>query len=223
MPTKPTDSAEWASDANYPVDGNPYDSTATKDEPAAGRKQRGWEPGKKPPAQEMNWWQNLIYLWTVFLNAIFASDGHLIRAAFTRRYHANSGKLVYVTAPASCEFATDGSFLFQHGTDLFILPLRFDEGEHFTAVTTYGHSGLAGEQVKMKVFKRSGTATGSPTQLGSTQTGTTNSDFALTVSGLSETMSSGANTIYWVEFSVTGFLGAGNSYVTSAITTQDVP
>lgn len=64
---KPTDLAPWATDANYPNDAEPEANTPTKvaltTEPTV-----GWRPGKKPPAQKMNWWQNVVGRWIQWLN-----------------------------------------------------------------------------------------------------------------------------------------------------------
>lgn len=77
---KPTLPAEWASDANYPADGNPYDGTPTKTNPTSGRKQRGWEPGKKIGAQGINWLENLLTLWIIWLDGLNTGDDVRTRA-----------------------------------------------------------------------------------------------------------------------------------------------
>ncbi len=64
---KPTELPEWATDAVYDSVGETWDATATKVEPSAGKKAEGHEPGERTPAQEQNWWQNLVYEWIKWL------------------------------------------------------------------------------------------------------------------------------------------------------------
>lgn len=35
--------------------------------PSAGKQAIGWVAGERPPAQYLNWWQNLVYLWVLYL------------------------------------------------------------------------------------------------------------------------------------------------------------
>jgi hypothetical protein len=46
---------DWASDANFPAGSDPWSSQPTKDEPIAGVKATGFRPGRKLPAQWLNW------------------------------------------------------------------------------------------------------------------------------------------------------------------------
>lgn len=63
---KPTDPATWAGDTTYT--GGPEDGFDTKTVPAEGETQ-GWRPGAEPPAEEFNYWQNLVGQWTEYLDA----------------------------------------------------------------------------------------------------------------------------------------------------------
>lgn len=76
MSTKPSAVPTWASDATYT--GGSEAGTNTKVEPASGRKAEGWEPAAKPPAQEFNWWWNLVGLWCQYLNDGALSGAHSI-------------------------------------------------------------------------------------------------------------------------------------------------
>lgn len=67
---KPTQTAAWATDANYT--GGPEAGTPTKVEPTAAKKAEGHEPGEEPAAQSLNWWQNVVGAWTAWLNGIVA-------------------------------------------------------------------------------------------------------------------------------------------------------
>jgi hypothetical protein len=67
---KPTQTAAWATDANYT--GGAEAGTPTKVEPTAGKKTEGFEPAEEPAAQSLNWWQNLVGTWTAWLNGIVA-------------------------------------------------------------------------------------------------------------------------------------------------------
>lgn len=64
MATKPTNLAEWSTDAGAPVV-----------EPSTPQKQAGWPVDYKPPAQWFNWWMELIHYWIVWLDA-FESEAH---------------------------------------------------------------------------------------------------------------------------------------------------
>lgn len=66
---KPTDLPVWATDANYPAGADPWAETATKVEPLAGEQAAGHAPDQKPPAQYMNWWMHLVYLWIAYVDA----------------------------------------------------------------------------------------------------------------------------------------------------------
>jgi hypothetical protein len=68
QPTEPVTDLDWATNANYA--GGTDVGTATKSEPAAGRKADGWRGnvgGDKPPAQEFNWWQHWAAKWLGWL------------------------------------------------------------------------------------------------------------------------------------------------------------
>lgn len=53
-----TDVPSWASDTNYT--NGPSPATPTKVAPSAGQVTEGWLPNYKPPAQWLNWFQNLL-------------------------------------------------------------------------------------------------------------------------------------------------------------------
>jgi hypothetical protein len=77
---KPTEIAPWATNANYPNDSEPEANTPTKVEPDV-EETIGWRPGKKPPAQKMNWWQNVVGQWIAYLNAgVWEDDLHVTGA-----------------------------------------------------------------------------------------------------------------------------------------------
>ncbi len=65
---KPSSLPTWATDTNYPAGAEPEAGTATKVAPTSGQATRGWRPAAKPPAQEMNYWQNLVYQWIAYLD-----------------------------------------------------------------------------------------------------------------------------------------------------------
>ena len=66
MSTKPATIPTWAVDANYT--GGDEAGTDTKTDPGSSRRNEGWEPGSRPPAQFFNWWQNLVGQWTEYVN-----------------------------------------------------------------------------------------------------------------------------------------------------------
>lgn len=71
---KPASLPEWASTTNYPAGAEPEAGTATKVAPTSSQEDYGWRPGAKPPAQEMNYWQNLVYQWINYLDASEIDD-----------------------------------------------------------------------------------------------------------------------------------------------------
>ncbi len=71
---------------------------AVTPEPTEGKKTLGWEPGEKPPAQYVNWAQNLVYQWCVYL------DGITNEALVWASRHTFSAGLASSVAPSA---ATD--------------------------------------------------------------------------------------------------------------------
>lgn len=65
---KPSDLPNWATDAAYPAGVEPEATDPNKVEPDATKQGIGWRPDEKPPADELNWWMNLVYLWIAYLN-----------------------------------------------------------------------------------------------------------------------------------------------------------
>lgn len=57
MSTKPTEQPEWASGGS-----------AVLVDPTTGKKQAGWVRKEKPAAELLNWWQNLVWKWTQWLD-----------------------------------------------------------------------------------------------------------------------------------------------------------
>ena len=56
---RPADHPDWATAPSDPTD---------IVRPPAGRLADGWNPAERPPAQHFNWWQNLVGLWTRWLD-----------------------------------------------------------------------------------------------------------------------------------------------------------
>lgn len=82
MSAKPASVPTWATDANYPAGAATYSATPTKVAPIATRRQRGWEPKKKPPAQVENYERNLIGQWCQYLNDGAFSGNHSVDGDF---------------------------------------------------------------------------------------------------------------------------------------------
>jgi hypothetical protein len=75
---KPSDSPTWATDADYPAGPNGWNETDTKVEPSGGKQAEGFEPSERPPAQYLNWWMNLVYLWIAWLDSITGTRTRII-------------------------------------------------------------------------------------------------------------------------------------------------
>lgn len=75
---KPTDTAAWATDANYAAGAEPEAGTPTKVDSTSGQKASGWRPGAEPPAQNLNAWQYAVHLWLLWLNGIVTGGTDLL-------------------------------------------------------------------------------------------------------------------------------------------------
>lgn len=67
MSTRPSSTADWATNANYAA--GPAIGTPTKVAPSVGDVQEGYEPAQEPGAQKFNYQLNLLGQWTDWLNA----------------------------------------------------------------------------------------------------------------------------------------------------------
>lgn len=65
MAQKPTDLPEWASDPGADIE-----------TPPPGKQATGWQALEKPPHQWFNWFFNLVYRWTAFLQDYAANHVH---------------------------------------------------------------------------------------------------------------------------------------------------
>lgn len=74
---KPTKTAAWATNPNYPAGSEPWAGTPTKVEPDAGELAAGHTPGIIDPAEKENWWKNLVGQWTAWLNGLVDALGNL--------------------------------------------------------------------------------------------------------------------------------------------------
>ena len=43
--------------------------------PSGGKQSLGWVTGERPPAQYLNWYQNLVYIWVLFISGFFTNNG----------------------------------------------------------------------------------------------------------------------------------------------------
>lgn len=68
--SKPNAYVDWARTYDvYTGTGGTYDGQANKLDVTTGQTDNGWEPSKKPSAENMNRWQNLLGQWTRWLDA----------------------------------------------------------------------------------------------------------------------------------------------------------
>ncbi len=83
---RPTEQPRWATNAIFVAIGEAWDGLANKADPGAGKKDEGFEPTERPPADFINWILNRIYLWTQYLEDITnAADEHVYPAPKSRR------------------------------------------------------------------------------------------------------------------------------------------
>lgn len=85
MATKPSSLPLWAT------------TGADVAEPTTGRKQLGWVHGESPTAQEMNWLDNLIYQWLLYLSDGALSGNHSVAGTFSTTGAATLGAAVTAT------------------------------------------------------------------------------------------------------------------------------
>lgn len=123
MSSKPTDLPVWATDTNYPAGAEAWSATPIKVEPLSGDQAAGWTPRQKPPAQTLNWWQNLVYLWTAFLDTQWDTDGNLT-----------------LDTDAGIILSGDGEIY--HDTKTLVIPaIAGSTGDHVQAFTASGATG----------------------------------------------------------------------------------
>lgn len=112
---KPSEVPEWATSATYT--GGPEAGTNTKTDPGASRKAEGWEPAAKPPAQEFNWWWNLVGSWVDWLDSFFTIDGSdnlTLPAGLTTTAGVTTGT-AGVTVGANQHVTVSGTGELKHG------------------------------------------------------------------------------------------------------------
>jgi len=74
-------------------------------DPPSGKKDSGWLTGEKPPHSYFNWWKNLVYLWTVYLDgltgeALTWTAAHVFQAGVTMTRNSGSQTLLVSNAGA---------------------------------------------------------------------------------------------------------------------------
>jgi hypothetical protein len=167
MASKPTDLPVWGTSADIV-------------EPSAGKKDVGWASSERPPNSYFNWFWNLLYQWTQYLDESTIVETH--------SPSEGSGD----TNPPTGDIWTgsDGEFLY--------MPLRGKVGDELNEVIGYFND-TSGSSVDMRIWKRTMTAVTAAVQIGSTQstTGAGDGYVQLTVTGLTETFADGF--AYWVE------------------------
>ena len=164
----------WISTANAASPPNNYIV-----EPIEAKKDVGFDAGEKIPAQYLNWYMSELEKSLRGTGTILipASDGQPGGSAwvFTR-------DLVTLSGPPRWE--SPGT-----ANRELVFPIRLSVGDRLLSVVAHVKGGST-TNLSMKVLKSVGTAT-APTQLGSTQTTSGNTDQNLTVSGLTDTAADG--------------------------------
>jgi hypothetical protein len=75
MATKPVTLPSWGTDTNF--SSGAETGSPVKVEPSAGAKSQGWVPGQPFRGPRLNWWQNLVYQWAVYLDDLHNSSAFL--------------------------------------------------------------------------------------------------------------------------------------------------
>lgn len=129
--TKPNELPEWATNENY--SGGPDVGAPTKVDPGAGAAAEGHVPGTRGAAQVMNWWQNLVGRWAVWLDGTFGDDGTTLDV-LRRTLHLDPGNGSSVQADAGGDAAgidiasngTDNGYVQVSGLDALVSLLGID-------------------------------------------------------------------------------------------------
>lgn len=66
---RPSTSPTWATTANYPAGSSDWSGQATKVQPSSAKIAQGLTPNTDQPAEEFNWFFNLVSLWIAYLDA----------------------------------------------------------------------------------------------------------------------------------------------------------
>lgn len=143
---KPDDLPRWSTDADYPAGAQPWNETATKVEPIEGKKDEGFEPKERPPAQYLNWLFNLIYLWLVWLDGLFDDNDVLnssVNASGGDEYYHDTRTLVISPASGIAPTAADESYTIGAATGdvswaaaatSWQVPINLPVGKHITEI-----------------------------------------------------------------------------------------
>lgn len=132
--SKPTDIPEWSTDANFPAGTDPWSGTPTTVEPSSGQKAAGWNPSQRPPAQYLNWWQNLVYQWVAWLDSIFDSDGDLYHDTKTLVISPSSGQATTGSDTSWTLSAATGNVSWTGGGTSWLVPINLPVGKRITEI-----------------------------------------------------------------------------------------
>ena len=205
--TKPSDSYLWDTDKTNTV-------TST-----SGHKTDGYAIGEVPTSGEINYLFGSWSDWIDWLQALFGTDGHLIRGTRVRHIPLAMG---FQTAGTAMSIDTTNDSLVPTSTNnVFRIPIIVDQGEEITLVQSRVQMANAGSVSVLKVYKDDLTgSTPSRSQLGSTATSTGSTDVLETLSSgaLTETATSGF-VQYFAEYTITALAGGGSNLFGLFVTT----
>lgn len=128
--------------------------------PASGKLDVGWVTAERPPAQYMNWWMNLVYQWTLYLNQFFSAAGTATDAIHTSGVSNLDGLVTAgagVTCAANQSMTVSGTGQYKHGTKTLILtPYNFGSpsGGVFSDISITGASLSVRAPIALTVGKR---------------------------------------------------------------------
>lgn len=236
---KPTPVPTWATNTNYAASTQPWASTPTKVQPPSGVQNEGINPEDPVVAQYENWLRNMYGQWLAWLNS-FSMDvdgsGNLVmdvnkhvivsgtgahkRGTRVRHFSAHLGRQVD-TSTAMIITGSSGYPGTSAATNVFRIPLTFEQGERITQVDVRVQDSGA-DVVTAKVWRHDHSgATPSRTQLGGTvtSTGAVGNIETLSIASLTEDVGTQFYD-YYVELTCT--FTAGCTYL-SAFATTTIP
>jgi hypothetical protein len=216
---RPGSQPVWATNANYV--GGPAVGTPSCVAPSTSAQQEGWEPGVEPGAQNQNWYQNLVYQWIAWLaagvldgtwqftgsvtfdvgltiaanqNITLSGTGLYKRGARERKFMSFGvlgGSAIYTGATSAAP-----AIKFSANNDWAYCPIVVEQGETITEVGMVVNED-ATQTVSVELYKMNSLGGGVVGGSASSSTGAL-LDQRISVTGLSETVSSGDNTAYCI-------------------------
>lgn len=153
---QPTAPIAWATDANYPAGGNPWNGQPTKVAPLAGAQAAGLAPKDNPPAQTINYMFWLVWQWIAYLASFVQPYVHQAADFFNASPGIMGDTYAFQGSPQPAT-ATPYWFLnVPSGQTLWLYsPMQYAKvGLKIATIDFYVRSQTAGKTVKLTFVKQ---------------------------------------------------------------------